>query len=42
MLLIYTWRLDTRIDEQGVHYKEVPLFSWRTIPWTDIESVSNG
>ncbi|WP_020599142.1 hypothetical protein [Spirosoma panaciterrae] len=38
--LLYSWRLDTRIDDEGVHYKVFPVFSWRTIPWTEIKSAS--
>lgn len=38
--LLYYWRLDTRLDAAGVHYRVFPLFSWRTTSWADIKSVS--
>ncbi|MBN8825121.1 MULTISPECIES: hypothetical protein [unclassified Spirosoma] len=40
MLLLYVWRLDTRIDDQGIHYQVFPVFTWRTIPWAHITSAS--
>ncbi|WP_080055628.1 hypothetical protein [Spirosoma aerolatum] len=40
ILLIYVWRLDTKIDEQGIHYQVFPVFTWRTIPWTSIQSAT--
>lgn len=40
ILLFYVWRLDTRLDSEGIHYRVFPIFSWRTILWRDIQSVS--
>ncbi|MVM34603.1 hypothetical protein GO755_31535 [Spirosoma sp. HMF4905] len=40
ILLFYVWRLDTRLDSDGIHYRVFPVFSWRTISWSDIQSVS--
>ncbi len=39
-MLLYMWRLDTRLDSAGVHYRVFPVFSWRTIPWDRIKSAS--
>ena len=38
VLPVFMWfyRLDTRFDQEGVHYRVFPLFSWRTIRWADI------
>jgi hypothetical protein len=41
-LLLYGWRLDTRLDTDGIHYRVFPMFSWRTIPWSGINSVAVG
>ncbi len=35
-LLMWVYRLDTRFDQEGVHYKVFPLFGWRTIRWINI------
>ena len=40
VLLIYVWRLDTRLDNEGIHYRVFPILPWRTILWNDIQSVS--
>ncbi|GAB3959751.1 hypothetical protein GCM10028805_56450 [Spirosoma harenae] len=40
VLLIYVWQLDTRLDSEGIHYRVFPILPWRTIPWTDVQSVS--
>jgi len=34
--LIFAWRMDTRYDEEGVHYRVYPLIGWRTIRWVDM------
>ncbi len=39
-VLLFYWRLDTRLDTAGIHYRVFPLFSWRTIHWKDVQSVS--
>lgn len=38
--LLYVWRLDTRIDSEGIHYQVFPIFPWRTILWNAVQSVS--
>ncbi len=40
VLLLYYWRLDTRLDPDGIHYRVFPLFSWRIILWDTIQSVT--
>lgn len=40
ILLFYCWRLDTRLDSTGIHYRVFPVFSWRTILWSDIQAIS--
>lgn len=40
MLLFYIWRLDTRLDSDGIHYRVFPIFSWRTISWNNIQTLS--
>ncbi|MBD2752305.1 hypothetical protein [Spirosoma validum] len=39
-LLLYSWRLDTRLDSEGIHYRIFPILSWRTISWNTVQSVS--
>lgn len=39
-LLLYVWRLDTRLDTDGVHYRVFPMFSWQTILWSGINSMT--
>jgi hypothetical protein len=39
-LLLYVWRMDTRLDTDGVHYRVFPMFSWQTIPWSGINSMT--
>jgi hypothetical protein len=39
-LLLYVWRLDTRLDAQGIHYRVFPVLPWRTITWSSIKSMS--
>ncbi|GAB3750939.1 hypothetical protein [Spirosoma pomorum] len=39
-LLLYVWRLDTRLDAQGIHYRVFPVLPWRTITWSDVKSMS--
>lgn len=34
--LLYFWRLDTRFDAEGVHYRVLPLTGWRTMLWANI------
>ncbi len=34
--LMWFWRLDTRYDTEGVHYRVFPLIGWRTIRWVDM------
>lgn len=40
IILLYVWRLDTRLDSVGVHYQVSPVFGWRTISWDKIRSAS--
>ena len=40
LLLFYYWRLDTRLDAEGIHYRVFPVFAWRTIPWDTIQSIT--
>jgi hypothetical protein len=35
-VLMWLYRLDTRFDQDGVHYKVFPLISWRIIRWADM------
>lgn len=36
--LIYIFKLETRMDEQGIHYRFLPIHrSFKTIRWTDLE-----
>lgn len=39
ILLIFFWRLDTRLDNLGIHYCMFPFIRWRTILWTDVAKV---
>ena len=39
-LLFYIWRLDTRLDAKGIHYRVFPILPWRTISWKSVQSVS--
>lgn len=39
-LLVFLWRLDTHLDNDGIHYRVFPILPWRTISWNDIQSVS--
>ncbi|GAB4026603.1 hypothetical protein [Spirosoma koreense] len=39
-LLFYVWRLDTRLDEAGIHYRVFPILPWRTIAWSRVRAVS--
>ena len=37
---IFFFKLKTRIDEQGIHYRFIPFhFKYKTIPWNDIENI---
>ncbi|MVM41665.1 hypothetical protein GO730_35010 [Spirosoma sp. HMF3257] len=40
IFLFYSWRLDTRLDSTGIHYRVFPIFSWRTILWNDVRTIS--
>ncbi len=37
IVLILLWRLDTRYDAEGVHYRVWPFMNWRTIHWSAVE-----
>ncbi|QKZ14398.1 hypothetical protein [Spirosoma sp. KUDC1026] len=39
-VLLYTWRLDTRLDAEGIHYRVFPVVPWRTIPWSDVNAMT--
>ncbi|CCH52372.1 hypothetical protein BN8_01369 [Fibrisoma limi BUZ 3] len=36
--LIASMRLDTRVDEQGVHYRFFSVIPWRMVPWSAIKT----
>ncbi|GAB3997507.1 hypothetical protein GCM10028807_42900 [Spirosoma daeguense] len=38
--LFYLWRLDTRLDAEGIHYRVFPILPWRTITWTAVKSAT--
>ena len=38
VLLFYLMRLDTRIDETGIHYRFFPITSWRHVAWAHIST----
>lgn len=38
--LLWFWRMDTRCDQDGVHYRVYPLIGWRTIRWVDIATAT--
>ncbi len=38
--LFWFWRMDTRCDEEGVHYRVFPFMDWRTILWVDMATAS--
>ncbi|MCK8490226.1 hypothetical protein M0L20_00100 [Spirosoma sp. RP8] len=38
--LFALWRLDTRYDETGIHYRVWPLMAWRTIRWNDVQEAT--
>jgi len=40
IVLIYIWRLDTRIDATGIHYRVFPILPWRTISWFSVKSAT--
>lgn len=40
VLFLYYWRLDTRLDKDGIHYRAFPIFSWRTIRWDTVQSAT--
>ncbi|UFH53139.1 hypothetical protein [Spirosoma sp. KNUC1025] len=40
VVLLYVWRLDTRLDAEGIHYRVFPILPWRTIPWSAIQLAS--
>ena len=31
------WRLDTRYDSEGIHYRVFPFMSWRIIAWSNVK-----
>ncbi|QJD80182.1 hypothetical protein [Spirosoma rhododendri] len=39
-LLLLAWRLDTRYDDSGVHYRVWPFMRWRTIRWADVSTAA--
>ncbi len=39
-LLLFAWRLDTRYDDTGIHYRVWPFIRWRTIRWADVSSAT--
>jgi hypothetical protein len=39
-ILLYVWRLDTRLDADGIHYRVFPVVPWRTIPWSGVHSMT--
>ena len=40
-IIFFVFRLDTKINEQGIFYKFFPVhFSWKFIPWTNIKNIS--
>lgn len=40
ILLLLVWRLNTRLDSDGIHYRVFPVLPWRTIPWNTVQSIS--
>ncbi len=40
VVLFVTWRLDTRYDQTGIHYRIWPFMRWRTIAWADVGRAS--
>ncbi|GAB3881017.1 hypothetical protein [Spirosoma agri] len=38
--LLVSWRLDTRYDDDGIHYRVRPFLGWRTIRWDDIQQAT--
>lgn len=38
--LVYSWRLDTRYDAEGVHYRVWPFMKWKTTRWSEIEQAT--
>lgn len=39
-LLFVAWRLDTRYDQAGIHYRVWPFIRWRTIDWADVSTAT--
>lgn len=40
VLVLYVWRLDTRLDSAGIHYRVFPFLPWRTISWNAVKSAT--
>ena len=39
-IFMWVYRLDSRLDQEGVHYRAFPLFGWRTISWAEIKKAT--
>ena len=40
VLLFVAWRLDTRYDQAGIHYRVWPFIRWPTIDWADVSTAT--